>query len=150
MRALSQKKKFWQILGCIVVLVIVIVMIHAASVWTGDAFSTYVLHTQKGNGYMWWSGPGANFGELTIFGSVVAIWRHINCESPGCLRRGHYPTADKLHHLCRKHHPDLPNHRLSLEEIHERHHKAKVSGEGPRGSESSVAVPERAHPSGPA
>ena len=92
--------------------------------WLSTAFSTYVLHPLHGNGYQWHSGAGSDLGELTLIGTFVALWRHINCESPRCLRRGPYKTADGLHHLCRKHHPDLPNRKLSLAEIHARHQAA--------------------------
>lgn len=96
-------------------------MIH----WLQTAFSTYVLHVEHGNGYQFWSGMGANFGEVTVIGAAVALVRHWNCDAPWCPWRGKHPTADGLHHLCRKHHPDLPNRRLSLAEIHHRHVRAK-------------------------
>jgi hypothetical protein len=89
-----------------------------ATVWS------YVLHPLHGNAYQWWSGPGSDLGEVTLIGLLIAAYRHINCEAPRCPRRGPYKTADG-HKLCRKHHPDLPDHRLSLREIHFRHHKAK-------------------------
>lgn len=93
--------------------------------WLSQAFSTYVLHVQRSNGYQWWSGMGANFGEVTVIGLGITAWRHINCAAPRCPRRGTHPTADGQHKLCRKHHPDLPDRKLSLAEIHRRHHAAK-------------------------
>jgi hypothetical protein len=93
--------------------------------WISDAFSTYVLHVQNHNGYQLWSGAGANFGEITVIGLVIGAYRHINCDAPRCWRRGPHKTADGQHKLCRKHHPDLPSHRLSLGEIHLRHHESK-------------------------
>lgn len=96
-------------------------MIH----WLLTAFRTYVLHPEHGNGYQLWSGAGSDLGEITMIGLAVAAFKHWNCEAPRCLRHGKHPTADGQHHLCRKHHPDLPNRRLSLAEIHLRHARAK-------------------------
>lgn len=95
--------------------------------WLSMAFSTYVLHPMHGNGYQWHSGIGSDFGEVTLIGAAVAAYRHINCAAPRCWRRGSHKTADGLHRLCRRHHPELPNRKLSLAEIHERHHAARKS-----------------------
>lgn len=94
--------------------------------WITTAFSTYVLHVEHNNGYQWWSGMGANAGEVTVIAAVVAWYRHINCDAPKCWRRGPYKTAAG-HKLCRKHHPEVHPRRLSLREIHLQHHKAKES-----------------------
>lgn len=95
--------------------------------WLAHAFSTYFLHTQHGAGYQWTSGPEARISYLGVFALVIGAWKHWNCQAPWCFRHGPHKTADGQHHLCRKHHPDLPNHRLSLAEIHERHNAAKQS-----------------------
>jgi hypothetical protein len=46
--------------------------------------------------YLWWSGFGADLGELTV---IVIIWRHFNCHEPRCkgLARHQYDG------FCRKH-----------------------------------------------
>lgn len=92
-------------------------MIH----WFQTAWSTYVLHPLHGNGYQWHSGIGSDIQELAIFGTVIALVKHANCDAPRCFRYGPHRTADGHHKLCRKHHPDLPNHKLSLHEIRLRH-----------------------------
>lgn len=94
--------------------------------WLSQAFSTYVLHVQNHNGYQFWSGFGSDLGEATLIGIALGAWRHVNCHAPRCLRFGKHPTADHQHKLCRKHHPDLPNRKLSLGEIHDRHFQARV------------------------
>ena len=85
------------------------------------------LHTPldplHGDGYQWWSGLGSGSAWIA---AVAVGWRHLNCQTPRCLRLGRHPTADGLHKLCRKHHPDLPNRSLKLEEIHRMHHAAKA------------------------
>jgi hypothetical protein len=88
--------------------------------WLSTAINTYLAHPLKGNGYQWWSGLAGEAGWIV---GLLTFWRHVNCHSPGCLRIGSHRTADGLHRLCRRHHPDLPNRRLSLAEIHERHKK---------------------------
>lgn len=86
---------------------------------------TYLLHPYVGNGYQFWSGIGSDIGEVSLIGALMMVYRHHNCAAPRCLRIGKHLTADGLHKLCRRCHPDLPKHRLSLAEIHERHHDAK-------------------------
>lgn len=75
-------------------------------------------------GYQFWSGIVGDIGEVTLIGSAVLLFRHVNCHAPWCWRRGVHPTADGMFKLCRKHHPDLPNKKLTLQEIHARHKKA--------------------------
>lgn len=70
--------------------------------WITTAFSTYVLHPLKGNGYQWWSGAGS---DLTYLG-ILAVWlRKHNCHRQGCWRiQWHvHPTTGEL--LCKRHHP---------------------------------------------
>lgn len=78
------------------------------------------LDPLHGAGYQWWSGIGSG---SPIFVGLIAWWRHHNCMTPRCLRLGRHPTADGVHRLCRRHHPDIPDRGMSLEEIHERHHQ---------------------------
>lgn len=85
----------------------------------------WLWHPLIGPGYQFWSGIGSDIGQITLVGGLIAMYRKHNCGAPRCLRIGKHPTADGLHHLCRRHHPDLPDHRLSLAEIHQRHHAAK-------------------------
>jgi hypothetical protein len=111
-------------LGLIFLLAVVIILVVIfATHWVDTAFSTYVLHVLHNNGYQWWSGAGSDIGEATVIGAALMLFKRWNCESPWCLRHGKHPTADGLHHLCRKHHPDLGR-KLSLAEIHARHFAA--------------------------
>lgn len=87
------------------------------------------FHPLRYWGYQFWSGIGSDIGELAIVGGLITIVRRIQCQTPWCFRFGRHRTADGLHHLCNKHHPDLPNHKLSLEEIQARHYLAKTPQE---------------------
>jgi hypothetical protein len=90
------------------------------------------IHTgtdnEPGPFYGFWSGFGSDIGELAIVGSIVTVYKHKNCASPRCWRIGKHPTADGMHHLCRKHHPDLMGKRRTLQEIHLAH-KTALKGE---------------------
>lgn len=92
-----------------------------------------VLHPLHGNGYQLWSGIASDIGEVSIFAALLTIgwhaWRHVNCAAPKCPRVGKHVTADGHHRLCRLHFPDVPDRKLSLAEIHERHHAAKQQEE---------------------
>lgn len=68
--------------------------------WLGHAFSTYVLHTQKGDGYQWWSGPG---GDLGLLAALCLFALKHNCHTHRCPRIGRMLGADG-HHRCKRHH----------------------------------------------
>ena len=80
-------------------------------------------------GYNSWSGSFSDVTELTDLAAVLitvfSVWMHTRCDSPGCLRKGKYKTANGHHRQCRVCHPDLPDHKLSKTEIHELHHAFK-------------------------
>lgn len=80
------------------------------------------MDTQTTHNYASASGSAPMMIALLGYsGLLVSVWRRINCDAPGCLRIGRHSTSDGHHHLCRVHHPDVPSHKLSLEEIHARH-----------------------------
>jgi hypothetical protein len=97
-------------------------MLHIAS--SGFHFVDF-FHPLRYWGYQFWSGIGSDISEITLVGIALAAFRRINCHSPWCWRIGHHPTADGHFKLCRRHHPDLADKPLSLEEIHRRHRNAK-------------------------
>lgn len=104
--------------GLLVALVIPDWLWHPLGVCSGNAC-----------GYQFWSGVAGSFliGGGLWTGGLSMYWRH-TCHAPGCLRIGKHPTADGMHHLCARHHPDLPDGRRSLEEIHAAHHAARHGG----------------------
>ena len=68
--------------------------------WFLTAVRTYLLHSEHGNGYQWWSGPGSDLGYATI---AYALIRKHNCYEPRCPFIGHRLASDG-HHYCRRHH----------------------------------------------
>jgi hypothetical protein len=50
----------------------------------------------NGPGYLFWSGPGADLGELAIVG---ALWHHLNCHEARCWRLARHQMGGR----CRRH-----------------------------------------------
>lgn len=75
------------------------------------------LDDASGRAYLWWSGAGADLGELAIVGGLISIYRRHNCEIHRCPRLGRHQTAAGAV-LCRRHHPD--DH-LTVEQAHAAH-----------------------------
>ena len=68
------------------------------------------LDNGSGPIYLFWSGF---FGDLTIFAGVIAVYRHKNCHTRGCLRIGK-PLEGTPYLLCHKHHPEHPGIRRNI------------------------------------
>ena len=78
--------------------------------------------------YNFWSGFGADLGEVTLVTTVVVgvytAVRRTNCHVRGCWRIGHHPLEGTPYHLCAKHHPDVPATGATHADILEHHHRA--------------------------
>jgi hypothetical protein len=88
--------------------------------------STWLLHVAgldngSGRWYLWWSGAGADLGELAIIGGLATIVRRHNCEIHGCWRVGRHPVDGTGYVVCRRHHPDGP---LSAGQVAGQHREA--------------------------
>ena len=114
-------------------LVIVVVALLIASV--GELRHWFALHTGTLHGgpdlyYNFWSGFGSDLGEATLISAVcVGVYtgvRKVNCHTKGCWRIGHHPLEGTPYILCKHHHPEVPNHGASHEEILAQHHRFKV------------------------
>ena len=83
----------------------------------------HVLGMDNGSGgwYLFYSGFGANFGELAIVAALLAVIRKHNCEVHRCWRLGRHKTAAG-HMACRKHHPDD---RLTADAVAAAHQSAR-------------------------
>jgi len=117
---------------------------HIAPHWSIFQWFHQLFWPESGQGYAFTSSIGSTF----FIGSFFALaYRKLVCQTPWCLRIGHHQTASG-HHLCRKHHPDLPNKKLSLEELHEFHRRAIAQGASSEypGPPSGVASASAAGP----
>ncbi len=74
----------------------------------------------NGWAYSFWSGFGS---DLTEFGMIVALWRHMNCQSQGCWRVGRFPVGDGRYKVCHVHHPEVSGRSVPQDEINA-HHEA--------------------------
>lgn len=72
---------------------------HWLSHWLG-------LDNPSGAPYLWWSGAGADLGELAIIGGLVGIYRRHNCHVHRCWRIARHPVDGTTWTVCRLHHPD--------------------------------------------
>jgi hypothetical protein len=59
------------------------------------------LDNASGAPYLWWSGF---FGDVTILGSVIALYHKHNCHYKGCARIGKHLFDGTPY--CSKHHPE--------------------------------------------
>lgn len=79
--------------------------------WLSTAFSTYLLHTEHGNGYQWWSsGPGPGLGQITLLLAPLAWFHHKNCHHAGCWSIKTHIHPDHGWPSCRAHWDETPDH----------------------------------------
>lgn len=119
----------WILLGIVGLLVVGVGLLiaywipvqHWLAVHTGTV-------NESGEYYGFWSGFGADLGEVTLVTTVaVGVYtgvRKTNCHVKGCWRIGHHPLEGTPYHLCAIHHPDVPAGGASHAEILEHHHAA--------------------------
>ena len=92
-------------------------------IWQGFLWFTGVTNAGWA---AWW---GGFFSCLPMLGVFAVVRKRLECHAPGCHRVGLHKTADGKYTLCRKHHPDVPNH-LTLEHILREHEVAKAKQQG--------------------
>ena len=58
----------------------------------------HILGLDDGNSawYLWWSGIGADLGELTL---IAVVYHHLNCHAEGYWR----PARHQMGGYCRRH-----------------------------------------------
>lgn len=59
------------------------------------------INNLSGNWYGFWSGFGADLGELAIVGSIIGLYRQHKCHL--CWRIGHHPVVGTHYKTCHKH-----------------------------------------------
>lgn len=88
--------------------------------WVSHFFG---LDNGAGPFYLWWSGMGANFGELTVVAAVGGIYFRHNCHVKGCWRVGRHPVDGTPYITCRRHHPTVPG-QVTAEHVADAHAEA--------------------------
>jgi len=116
-------------------LLLIIVAVALLIALVGALRHWFALHTGTIHGgpdvyYNFWSGFGSDLGEATLVSAVcVGVYtgvRKVNCHTKGCWRIGHHPLDGTPYILCKHHHPDVPNHGATHEDILAQHHRFKV------------------------
>jgi hypothetical protein len=51
------------------------------------------INNESGKWYAFWSGFGANFGEVTLLAGVLAAWHRVNCHTKDDMLR---PACGRL------------------------------------------------------
>ena len=107
----------------VLVLILVVALLIA---FLGAFRHWFALHTGTIHGgpdvyYNFWSGFGSDLGEATLISAVcLGVYtgvRKVNCHTKGCWRIGHHPLEGTPFILCKHHHPHVPNHGATHEEI---------------------------------
>lgn len=70
--------------------------------------------------YDFWSGLGADIGELAFVGAVVGVYRKHNCHVHGCWRIAKQQVVGTSWVVCHHHHPQG---RPSAEQVAQVHSK---------------------------
>jgi hypothetical protein len=121
------------ILAALLVAIVLLVVLDGGPLQHWLAVHTGTVN-EGGVYYGFWSGFGADLGEVTLVTTVaVGVYtgvRRANCHVKGCWRIGHHPLEGTPYHLCAKHHPDVPVEGATHEEILERHHRWKAERHG--------------------
>jgi hypothetical protein len=126
----SGNRAVW--LGGVLALIVVVALLIA---FVGVLRHWFALHTGTLHGgpdvyYNFWSGFGSDLGEATLISAVgIGVYtgvRKVNCHTKGCWRIGHHALEGTPYILCKHHHPDVPNHGASHEEICAQHHRFKL------------------------
>ena len=79
------------------------------------------------DGYQFWSGIGADFGEWGFIAAFIIWWKHHNCQVRGCWRiHLHIPT-DGGHLVCKRHHPAHEGDHLSVEHVNAAHEAGRAA-----------------------
>jgi hypothetical protein len=115
------------LLALILLVALLIAFLGAFRHWF--ALHTGTIHGGPDVYYNFWSGFGSDLGEATLISAVcLGVYtgvRKVNCHTKGCWRIGHHPLEGTPFILCKHHHPNVPNHGATHEEILAQHRRFK-------------------------
>jgi hypothetical protein len=66
----------------------------------------HVLGSDGRAWYNFWSGFGADLGEVAFFGAAIGVYRKHNCHVHGCWRIAKQQVVGTSWMVCHKHHPE--------------------------------------------
>lgn len=89
----------------------------------------HILGTDGRAWYDFWSGLGADLGELAIIGAVAGMYRKHNCHVHRCWRLAKQPVTGTSWVVCHRHHPEGKPTVASIAEADRRHHEALAARE---------------------
>ena len=113
-------------------LLLLILLLALLLAFLGSFRHWFALHTGTLHGgpdvyYNFWSGFGSDLGEATLISAVcLGVYtgvRKVNCHTKGCWRIGHHPLEGTPFILCKHHHPHVPNHGATHDEILAQHRR---------------------------
>ena len=116
-------------------LLVLILVLAFLIAFLGSFRHWFALHTGTLHGgpdvyYNFWSGFGSDLGEATLISAVcLGVYtgvRKVNCHTRGCWRIGHHPLEGTPFILCKHHHPNVPNHGASHDEIIAAHRRFRA------------------------
>jgi len=110
------KKAATILVGLVVVAAIVLLIVDFDVIrhWTAIHIGSI---NETGPYYGFWSGFGSDLSEFAIALGIYTGVRKVNCHARRCWRIGHHPLEGTPYHLCKLHHPDVPNSGAKLEDI---------------------------------
>lgn len=130
------------VLLMIVLVALLIAFLGALRHWF--ALHTGTLHGGPDLYYNFWSGFGSDLGEATLISAVcIGVYtgvRKVNCHTKGCWRIGHHPLEGTPFILCKHHHPDVPNHGATHDEILAQHHRFKIQRASEKAAEREARL----------
>ncbi len=90
----------------------------------------------SGPTYNFWSGFAPNIAFVSIFGTVIAHWRHINCHERHCFRiaRHEYDFDGVKYKVCARHHPGVNHANPPRAKDFADHHAAKTASRAKKGT----------------
>jgi hypothetical protein len=128
---MTQKRLRWLAVGSLILAAIVFGLTewwanwlwHPMGVCSGTAHQLELCR-----GYNFWSGIGADIGEITLVVSLISgiLWfrRHYQCHEETCRKVGVHRVLGTPYRTCWHHHPVLSNHphgKVPLAHIHAAH-----------------------------
>ena len=66
----------------------------------------HVLGSDGRAWYNFWSGFGADLGEVAFLGAAIGVYRKHNCHVHGCWRIAKQQVVGTSWMVCHKHHPE--------------------------------------------